>query len=607
MALTVTAQVPSAGAASTKLPSSSTSVITVKQATSTSLAISWQRVRKAAGYDLYLDGTRVAKTQATAYTFTNLRCGITYTLGLDSFNARGARSTIFTVLASTSACQTSTGGNDTSPPTSPTSLSQGATTATNISLLWGASRDDVGVAGYELFLNGNKVGSTAATSYTFGNLRCGTSYALAVDAFDAAGNRSQSTVVQASTGPCADISPPTTPALPTQSAATATSISLVWGGSLDDVGVAGYELFLNGSKVGTTTATTYAFGGLSCGTSYTLAVDAFDATGNRSQQSSLSAATSSCASPPSLPSPNNCTATLAAGGNVVSFVNGLSPGAVGCLRAGTYGTLATDGWNHFTASGTATSPITIKSFPGEVATIQGYTEVGSNNVVLTNLKIDTTNNTTVRSCPSGGYYYGSFTLAGNNIVVDHDDISASDRSRSANGVLVTGSNDEIRFNKIHDVGRCRDHDHGIYDEGTGTQIHDNWIWNIPNGWGVQLYPSDSNTHIYANVIDRASAGFVVCSTGSNNLIEHNVVSNSVGGSQTGPGALVSGCGPQGSSTNNVVRNNDSFNNSDGVGSVAGIALSGNLSVDPMFADAASHDYQTLSSSPLLSWSLWTGS
>ena len=43
------------------------------------------------------------------------------------------------------------------------------------------------------------------------------------------------------------------------------------------VGVTGYGAFQNGSQVGSPTATSYTFTGLSCGTSYTLAVDAADA------------------------------------------------------------------------------------------------------------------------------------------------------------------------------------------------------------------------------------------------------------------------------------------------------------------------------------------
>jgi chitodextrinase len=598
MGLIVTVQVPSAGAASRG--SSSTISMTVQQATGASLSISWQPVRKASGYDLYLNGTRLANTQATSYTFTNLRCGTTYTLGVGSFNAKGARSTVAAALVSTTACPIGTGGNDTTPPTSPTSLSQGATTATSISLLWGASQDNVGVAGYELFLNGNKVGSTAMTSYTFANLSCGTSTALAVDAFDGAGNRSQSTVVQASTAPCADVSPPTTPALPTQSAATSTSISLAWGGSLDNVGVAGYELFLNGNKVGSTATTSYTFGNLSCGTSYTLAVDAFDAAGNRSPRPSLSAATSPCTNPPSPPSPTNCTATLAAGGDAVSFFNRLSPGDVGCLHGGTYGSPST--FSDFTKSGTSGARITLMSYPGETATLSGYLGLDASYVTFTRLRIDNTN--TFRGSSECGGRYESFTIPGSHNIIDHSEITASNIAQSSNGMYITGSNEEIRFNEIHGVGSCLNYDHGIYiGSGSGTTVDGNWIWNIPHGWGVQVYPSSSDVHAYSNVIDGAQNGFVLCSTGSNNLVEHNVVTDSTGS----PGAAISGCSPQGSSTSNVVSSNDQWNNPGGFGSVSGITYSGNTTADPRFVDSSSHDYQTSPTSPLLSWGLWDGS
>jgi hypothetical protein len=206
VAFAATVLAPSADSASKKVLSS-TAAITVTQASGVSLSISWQRVRSAAGYDAYLDGARVAKTQGTAYTFANLRCGSIYELGVDAFTTKGVSSSIVSLAAQTSACPVSTGGNDTSPPTSPTSVTQSGSTATTISLLWSASLDNVGVAGYDLFLNGNKVGTTAATNYSFANLSCGTSYTLAVDAYDAAGNRSQSAAVGGATSPCAASGP----------------------------------------------------------------------------------------------------------------------------------------------------------------------------------------------------------------------------------------------------------------------------------------------------------------------------------------------------------------------------------------------------------------
>jgi chitodextrinase len=701
VAFVATIQASSVGAASKKVPSK-TSTVNVTQATAASLSISWQRVRTAAGYDVYLNGARIGNTKATTYTFSNLRCGVTYTLGVDAFNNKGVRSSIASVVASTVACPVAAGGNDTSSPTAPASLTQGATTATSISLLWNASLDNVGVAGYDLFLNGNKVGTTAAmtytfanlscgrsytlavdaydlagnrspatavqastspcadtspptipglptqtgstatsisllwsasldnvgvagydlfvngakvgttaaTTYTFANLSCGTSYTLAVDAYDSSGNRSQAAAVQASTSPCADTSPPTTPGLPTQTGSTATSISLGWSASLDNVGVAGYDLFLNGAKVGTTAATTYTFANLSCGTSYTLAVDAYDSAGNRSQRSSLNATTSGCANVAPPPSPtNNCTATLAPGGNFSSFVNGLSPGAVGCVHGGSYGCgpFTDNCWTHLTASGTAAAPITIKSYPGETATIGGYTGVDSSYLVLTQLRFDiSATNGTGGTCDHGS---GQLVLQnGHDVILDHDEIFGSVLARTNTGILIGDSNTVVRYSKIHDVGSCQSYDHGIYlANGTGTQIHHNWFWNTVNGWAVQIYPSASNAHIYDNVIDHAGSGFVLCSTGSNNLIDHNIVTNSVGGGEMGSGSLISGCGPQGTSTGNIVSNNDQWNNPGGLGTVSGITYSGNISADPGFVDAASHNYQTSPTSSLLSWNLWNGS
>jgi chitodextrinase len=168
----------------------------------------------------------------------------------------------------------------------------------SISLSWQPSLDNVGVAGYTVYSNGNNVGATGLTLYSVSNLSCGQSYTLAVDAYDASGNHSPQTSVVASTAPC-DTQAPSAPSGLSASSATANSLSLNWSAASDNVGVAGYDLYLNGSKVGTTTTTSYGYAGLSCGTSYTLAVAAYDAAGNRSPQASLAAATSACPTPPS--------------------------------------------------------------------------------------------------------------------------------------------------------------------------------------------------------------------------------------------------------------------------------------------------------------------
>jgi chitodextrinase len=187
--------------------------------------------------------------------------------------------------------------NDHKRPLAPTGLGLSGANTSSLSLTWSASADNVGVSGYELSLDGTKVGTTTATSYAFTGLSCGTSYTLGVAAYDAAGNRSPQSSVLASSSPCPDTLTPTAPSLLLEAGADATSIWLSWAPSLDNVGVAGYGVYLNGNKSGTTTFTTYTVTNLTCGKSYTLAVDAYDAAGNRSAQSSVVAATAPCALP----------------------------------------------------------------------------------------------------------------------------------------------------------------------------------------------------------------------------------------------------------------------------------------------------------------------
>jgi chitodextrinase len=268
--------------------------VTVIQTTAVSLSLTWQRAkdRRVTGYDVYLDGRQVATTRERSYTFSNLACGRSYTVGVGSFDAAGIRSAVRSVVASTRPCP------DTSPPTPPSGLTQAASTQSSISLFWAPSVDNVGVVGYDLFRDAVAVGTTQSTSHTFSGLACGRSYTLGVQSRDAAGNHSTHSSVQASTAPCPDTIPPTTPGYLIQTASTEVSITLSWTASIDNVGVVGYRLHVNGAPIGSTSLLTYTAASLACGMSYTLAVVAYDAAGNGSSPASIIASTRPCAPPP---------------------------------------------------------------------------------------------------------------------------------------------------------------------------------------------------------------------------------------------------------------------------------------------------------------------
>ncbi|MFG3006640.1 cellulase family glycosylhydrolase [Streptomyces calvus] len=94
-----------------------------------------------------------------------------------------------------------------------------------------------------------------------------------------------------------DTTAPTAPTAPTASSVTASSVALSWGAATDAVGVTGYDVVrISGgteSVATTTTGTTATVTGLAANTSYTFAVYARDAVGNRSQRSATVTVTTS--------------------------------------------------------------------------------------------------------------------------------------------------------------------------------------------------------------------------------------------------------------------------------------------------------------------------
>jgi chitodextrinase len=192
---------------------------------------------------------------------------------------------------------------DTSPPTQPTDLAVESASSTAVSLSWSESTDDKGVAGYGVSRNGVSAMSVSQPSAEISGLRCGVAYQFGVDAHDAAGNRSDEASVIGSTAACGDTQAPTAPANVVATTRNATSISLLWSASTDNVGVTGYTLYRGGTQVGSTTGTAGIFSNLTCNTNYTLAVEARDAAGNRSRATTVMVATTACSdtTPPSAP------------------------------------------------------------------------------------------------------------------------------------------------------------------------------------------------------------------------------------------------------------------------------------------------------------------
>ena len=124
-----------------------------------------------------------------------------------------------------------------------------------------------------------------ATGFTDQNLAANTPYGYTVKARDLAGNVSAaSNVVEGRTGQgTPDITAPSVVTGLASSAVGASSVNLAWSASSDNSGgsgMAGYDLYRNGVKIGSSTSTTYSDSALAAATSYTYTVRSRDVAGN---------------------------------------------------------------------------------------------------------------------------------------------------------------------------------------------------------------------------------------------------------------------------------------------------------------------------------------
>ncbi len=197
-----------------------------------------------------------------------------------------------------------TNGVDTESPTTPSGLSSSiGMNPLTVGLTWSPSTDNVGVVGYDILRNDQLIGSVAGDVLSFvdSNVSPLTNYSYSINAFDQAGNHSTNSDIVTVDTP--ENQPPT---IPTDFLATMNgdnSVTLSWSPSTDNVGVAGYTIYRDGTELITLfgNVLTYLDNSVSIGSSYEYTIDAFDQAGNRSGLSSPALITISDNDPPSTP------------------------------------------------------------------------------------------------------------------------------------------------------------------------------------------------------------------------------------------------------------------------------------------------------------------
>jgi chitodextrinase len=177
---------------------------------------------------------------------------------------------------------------DSQAPTAPTSLAVTASTSNSISLSWVASTDNIGVTGYDVYMNNTLKTTVTGLSTTITGLTASTAYSFYVKAKDAAANSSvASTTVNATTAGTTDTVAPTAPTSLIASGTTSTTTNLSWTAATDNTGVTGYDVYQGATFKATVATTTYSVTGLTASTAYSFSVKAKDAAGNVSASSNV--------------------------------------------------------------------------------------------------------------------------------------------------------------------------------------------------------------------------------------------------------------------------------------------------------------------------------
>lgn len=173
---------------------------------------------------------------------------------------------------------------DKEPPSVPSGLTLVSKTDKKATISWDASTDNVAVAGYVPNLDGVDLSSTVGTTLTLENLTPLTNYTLKVKAFDASQNNSEfsSSLSFTTEVEIVDIEDPTDPSSITAVDIQKDSLVIEWVESTDNVGVIGYNIYVNGSLEQEVLGETVTLSGLTPATLYVLEVEAKDEAGNKS-------------------------------------------------------------------------------------------------------------------------------------------------------------------------------------------------------------------------------------------------------------------------------------------------------------------------------------
>ena len=169
-------------------------------------------------------------------------------------------------------------------PSQPDNVVASNQTTTSIDIEWNPSEDNVGVTGYNIYIDNVLTFQTSNSSFQLIDLTPDTQYAIEIEARDLGNNKSEKSIVLNSST-TADTTAPSAPTNITGSNISGTAFKINWNLAEDDTAATGYKVFVNTELIASTADLFYTLTGLTVSTTYSITVSAKDAADNESEQS----------------------------------------------------------------------------------------------------------------------------------------------------------------------------------------------------------------------------------------------------------------------------------------------------------------------------------
>jgi len=286
--ISVTTPAPPPSCTATSPPPSTPTNLTSPSQTMNSISLSWTASTPGAGtnctitgYQIYNTGVLVNTVTGTTYTDVGLSPNTSYPYMVVAVQSNGGKSNAANLTQLTKP--------DTQAPSAPTNFIAIATSASQVTLGWTASTDNVAVTKYVLTRGTQITTLGMVTSYVDNTVTASTAYTYSLIAFDAAGNPSTAATVSVTTPAPACSGNPSTPGNLAAPAIASTSVALTWNASTPAAGcsIAGYKVFRGTTSLTPNLVSTasYTDTGLTPFTSYSYTVVAVDTSGHSSSAS----------------------------------------------------------------------------------------------------------------------------------------------------------------------------------------------------------------------------------------------------------------------------------------------------------------------------------